>query len=411
MSQGNVVRAMDARRSLVERIAASRHINRSARLRDLLLYVSDRVLEAEAEEIHEHEVGHRVFGRPANYDTATDNIVRVHASLLRKRLEQYFATEGASETLILEIPKGNYAPVFHERVEPTPVIPPGRPSDWRLFALGVIASIFASSTGYLLLTPAARLQPNVRLLWVQVFQPSRPTDIVLDDAAVGLYQELSGRPLNLSSYFDRTYLRNLPETAAEAHLDQRTAEAIVLRRQSSFAGANFLWRLFQLAAVGERPPALRFARDYTFRDLKANSAVLLGNSRSNPWVEPFEDKLGIRWVFDKDAGTYYPVDSWSGNQTWRPAGTGDIREGYCAISLLPNLGLSGNVLIIAGTGGSAINAGADFLSDEPSLQRLRQALAPRRDGRFPYFETLIKVKGRSASPRDTMIVVCRAPRG
>jgi hypothetical protein len=50
----------------------------------------------------------------------------------------------------------------------------------------------------------------------------------LNDAAVGLYQEPSGRPLTLSSYFNRTYLRNPPETAAAANLDQQTASAIVL---------------------------------------------------------------------------------------------------------------------------------------------------------------------------------------
>src|SRR5947209_2442462 len=109
----------DERRKLVERIAASRYLAKSARLRELLMHLSDRVLVDGVEEIHEQEVGHRVFGRPANYDTGADNIVRVHASTLRKRLEQYFAEEGSGEPLILEIPKGNYAPVFRPR-EPVP---------------------------------------------------------------------------------------------------------------------------------------------------------------------------------------------------------------------------------------------------------------------------------------------------
>src|SRR4051794_13009650 len=107
MSQMNVLPAVDARRSLVERVAASRYVNRSARLRDLLLYLAGRVLDEDATEIHEQEVGHSVFGRPKDYDTSSDNIVRVHASTLRRRLEQYFAAEGAGEPLIIEIPKGN----------------------------------------------------------------------------------------------------------------------------------------------------------------------------------------------------------------------------------------------------------------------------------------------------------------
>ena len=86
MSQVNVLKSAEERKLLIERVALSRHVNRSARLRDLLVYLTTRVLEEDALEIHEQEVGHRVFGRPAHYDTGSDNIVRVHASMLRKRL-------------------------------------------------------------------------------------------------------------------------------------------------------------------------------------------------------------------------------------------------------------------------------------------------------------------------------------
>src|SRR5579863_1617618 len=122
MGQGHGIKVVDERRLLVERVASSRYVNRSARLRDMLIYLADRVLDEEAGEIHEQEVGHRVFGRPSDYDTTSDNIVRVHASMLRKRLEQYFAAEGANEPLTVEIPKGNYAPVFHEREEPAALV-------------------------------------------------------------------------------------------------------------------------------------------------------------------------------------------------------------------------------------------------------------------------------------------------
>jgi hypothetical protein len=107
MAEGHGIGIAEERRLLVERVATSSYFNRSARLKDLLHYLADRVLEDEVEDIREHEVGHRVFGRPPEYDTTADNIVRVHASMLRKRLEQYFAAEGAAENLIIEIPKGN----------------------------------------------------------------------------------------------------------------------------------------------------------------------------------------------------------------------------------------------------------------------------------------------------------------
>lgn len=422
MSHAHVVDTENARKLLVERVAASRYINRSARLRDLLLYLSERVLEGDAGEIHEQEVGHRVFGRAADYDTTSDNIVRVHASMLRKRLEQYFAAEGSEETIVIEIPKGNYAPVFHERPE-APAAPAEEIAspvvaapDRRVRVLAAITVALACSTAYLFVTrstpPAAistTATPVVRQFWQQVFRPGHATDVVLDDAAVALYQELSGRTLSSSEYSDRSYLRNLEATAAISHLDERVI-SVFKRRQSSFADANFLWKLMQMASSGQAQTVLRFARDYSFRELRSNNSVLLGNSRSNLWVEAFEPKMGLRWVYDAAGEFYYPVDTWNGGKSYH-SDTGDTHEGYCSIALLPNLGGTGSVLIISGTGGSSINGGADFLADEQSIGEVRRRLAGSRDKAFPYFEVLIRVEGRSASPRNAAIVLCRAPKG
>src|SRR6516165_12368494 len=93
----NPISAVDSRKLLVERIAASSYLNRSARLREMFLYLCERALAESVDDIHEQEVGHKVFGRPLDYDTTADNIVRVHASMLRKRIDQYFAAEGSNE--------------------------------------------------------------------------------------------------------------------------------------------------------------------------------------------------------------------------------------------------------------------------------------------------------------------------
>jgi len=399
-------------RKLVERVAASRYLSKSARLRDLLVYLCDQVLDGPVTEIHEQEVGHKVFGRPADYDTGSDNIVRVHASTLRKRLEQYFAEEGAAEPVFIEIPKGNYAPVFRPRtpVEAvTPAVEPAPPTrDWRVPVLGALACLFAISTAVLLVRgakpdrhEAADLGPMVRTFWAQVFRPGQTTDAVVDDASVGLYQELSGRNVTLSEYFDRSYLRAV---------DGDSANAIVLRRQSSFATVSFLSKLLSIAGPQSREVLLVFARDYSFRALKSDNAVLLGNARSNPWIEPFLPRLGVRWMFDKAQGTYYPVDTLAGGEpkTYRAA-DGDTRESYCGIALLPNLGGNGTVLIVSATGGSAFNAAGAFLSDEDAMANLRKVLGGGQTA-FPNFEALIRVKGRSAQPRDATIVIARPVR-
>ncbi len=414
---------MDARGQLVERIAQSRYIAKSVRLHDLLVYLCDRVINEGADEIHEQEVGHAVFERPKDYDTALDNIVRVHASTLRKRLEQFFSEEGLDEPIVIELPKGNYAPVFRERtpvvavaapvaplpvvVDPLPIEEPRPRRDVRFLVTAALALVFAIWTCVLLLwRPApvpvatAPLPGAVRDFWSGVFVRGQKADIVLDDAALGLYEELDGRPIALSEYFDRSYQRRLS--------DKPELKAVILKRQSSYASVSLLAGFSHMAAAMGSDWAPRFARDYAFRDLKSNRAILLGNSRSNPWIEPFESKLGVRWVYDSASGVYYPVDSWNGSKALQPGS--EHPDGYASIALLPNAGGTGSIVIISGTGGAAISAAGAFLQDGNGMAELRAKLPAGKSGEFPYFEALLKSPSRSRLPKDAEILICRPAR-
>jgi hypothetical protein len=95
-------------------------LKRASRLRELLLFVGRRSLKDGCTQVREQEIGIEVFGRPQAYDTAVDNIVRTNVSDLRKRIEAYFDSEGLQETVIMDIPRGSYVPVFRYR----PVDPP-----------------------------------------------------------------------------------------------------------------------------------------------------------------------------------------------------------------------------------------------------------------------------------------------
>lgn len=120
--------ADDECRSLVARILASPEFQRATRLRAFLNYVVERKLAGSPEDVTEVLIGHRVFGRAASYNPGEDSIVRTEARTLRQRLERYFAGEGAAETVILEIPRGGYLPVFRPRSEPALPAEDGAPA-------------------------------------------------------------------------------------------------------------------------------------------------------------------------------------------------------------------------------------------------------------------------------------------
>jgi hypothetical protein len=127
-------------RELLERIAASDRFKKSKRLRDLLLFLGERSLQDPYCTLREQEIGVEVFGRSPDYDTSHDTLVRVHVSQLRKKLQDYFLTEGRKEPLVIEVPKGSYVPVFRPRTEiadTEPEAPPTRSTRPWSFAAGL----------------------------------------------------------------------------------------------------------------------------------------------------------------------------------------------------------------------------------------------------------------------------------
>lgn len=102
-------------RDQVPRILASRHFARAGRLRRFLQYVVDQTLGGESCHLKEHIVGVDVFDRKLDYDPRIDPIVRVEARRLRARLNAYYASEGVHETVVIDLPKGTYTPVFRMR--------------------------------------------------------------------------------------------------------------------------------------------------------------------------------------------------------------------------------------------------------------------------------------------------------
>jgi hypothetical protein len=136
---------------VLERVAACSTLKRAARLREFLYFVGTQSLKEGRSDLHEQEIGHLVFGRDSNYDTSQDNIVRVSATELRKRIEAYFAGEGKEEPLIFEIPRGSYVPRFRLRSpaaalpvsEPRAVVAEHPARNWAMWILAVLAIALA----------------------------------------------------------------------------------------------------------------------------------------------------------------------------------------------------------------------------------------------------------------------------
>src|ERR1700692_5110673 len=99
---------MKTRRAVVRRVVESSAFAKSERLSSFLCCICDLSLSGRASEINEQKIGTTVFGRPPDYDSSIDGIVRPQASRLRQRLDLYFNGEGSEEPLRITLPRGSY---------------------------------------------------------------------------------------------------------------------------------------------------------------------------------------------------------------------------------------------------------------------------------------------------------------
>jgi hypothetical protein len=99
-------------------LLASGIFDRAPNLAQVLTYVCEKYFEGAADQIKEYNIAIEALGRPAGFDQKRDSIVRVEAHRLRKRLREYYETDGAGQSLRIDIPTGQYAPIFTRRLTP-----------------------------------------------------------------------------------------------------------------------------------------------------------------------------------------------------------------------------------------------------------------------------------------------------
>jgi TolB-like protein len=99
-------------RSQLAKISASEEFQRSKRSLRFLNYIVEETLAGRASRIKAYSVAISVLDRDDTFDPQTDPMVRIEASQLRRRLERYYLTQGATDPVVIDLPKGGYVPVF-----------------------------------------------------------------------------------------------------------------------------------------------------------------------------------------------------------------------------------------------------------------------------------------------------------
>src|SRR5215471_539531 len=107
-------------RQQLDRILKSATFRDAGRLKRFIEFIVLEAVAGRTDQLKEYAVGVEVFDKKSCFDPRTDPIVRVQARRLRVMLQRYYREEGYRDEVVIDLPKGGYAPVFTTRESSTP---------------------------------------------------------------------------------------------------------------------------------------------------------------------------------------------------------------------------------------------------------------------------------------------------
>jgi hypothetical protein len=368
-------------RAQVERLLADPLFRQSKRYSAFLRYVAERALGHNKEPLNERILGVEIFGRPHNYDTDADPIVRVTASELRKRLAQYYEDPAHGGEIRVVIHKGSYlaefvapgpqhvaveaaAPVTPVSVpEPAPAPEPVRKRRWPYVA-AVVGALVLVALGVRIARPQ---QPIFDEFWRPVL--AGPHDVLISIPQFSEHVRLEGVDNPKLTWSDPLTPQRGPMSVPWDLYAQRLvhiSDVEVVTRIAEFLGSKGKHAL------------LKGEHDLTMHDLRESPAVILGGL-ANQWTSRLLAQPRFR--FDGEGSMRFIRDSQHPeNKQWAfdsKVRTEDRLKDFIIISRVAD-SVSGRVTVLAG--GFSVwgtQSAVELLTDPDQMQAVL-ANAPRK---------------------------------
>ena len=416
-------------------ILTSRSFRGAPLLQKFLTFITSESSAGRHEELSEYVIATQVFGRPANFDPASDTIVRTQAYRLRTKLKEYYENEGKEDRVIVEVPKGRYIPSFSLRPEPEAMAQAEESAQGvtgagsldssqresqlpRIFAVVVLAIAVAFAAG----------------VWVgrRFFPRSSATAAQsVPEMTARFWKDFAGGKEIIIAYTSETYL--ITETADLLRLHQTGAlgdrgspagkeasrinainpalamSAGPLYYEKGFTGTGEVLAAYRLASLLTRlgiEAHVKRSGLVTVDDLQNRDVIFLGSPWGNALMA--EWKLPQRFTFQ---GPPEPPMLWHGRIVdGTPTASGVrlyelerdpenqmIRADYALFDVLPGRAAGRRIMVLAGLTTSGTQGAADFATSADGLRHILGLQGGAQDerggGSFPrYFESVLRVE-------------------
>lgn len=398
----------------IDRLVNSHTLHGSESLCKLLRYLADHAIRKPGVALKEYQIATEVFGRPTEFDPQLDSLVRVQAGRLRSKIAEYYASEGAEDPILVELPKGTYALAFHPATASSKKLVRGMhepegdktstPSSRSSRTALVLSSLLLVSVIVIAALVAGRIAPSrssagedtappvFRVFWHAFADGPDAPWVIFSNGA------FTGRPETGLRYFDPK------RDSRDAILDHYTGVGEVLA----------VYDLDQVFAQLHRGIRVKRGSLFSLDDAQNNNLIFVGSPAEN--LSLLDIPSTHQFVFQRAPSGPRKGDLAIVNVLPRPdepkqffaspSGT-PLVEDYAIVGLVPGMNSARSVLILAGTTTIGTQAAAEFVCRQDSLQQLLLRLSVSDNGQMKPFEAVLRVKIARGVPLGTDLVALR----
>ncbi|MCU0228519.1 MAG: hypothetical protein MUF01_12855 [Bryobacterales bacterium] len=433
-------------RAHLAEVSRSDEFSHAPQLRSFLEFLVTETLAGRADELKEANLGRDVFRRGPGYDPRSDAIVRVQASILRKRLAAYYEGAGQQSALRIELPKGAYVPSFQWT---RPGLNPAGPSEqtssthggkpatsqrgtmeqttdqqsasgpttgnptkgfgqeanpWkrqsRRWFLGAGAS-FAAGVGATLggleiwdrvarpqrpvlakTAPGFDARRESPRIWGQLLQPGLPVQL-----AFGCPQFFNGSGL---------YIRDVMVNDTSGDSAQRVQELSQMLKSyltpvpntytgvGEMRGIHHITRFLAYEGVDA---AFENVQLLTPEAIAGKTLILVASHRFRTLLDLIELPRAIRSSFQEGGGFVMENGDGAQPRTYTTRGSGGASESYGLVSFWTQPSTGGKILLLSGIDSWATYGAAMYITSQPHLKELESKL----ENSFPQSQAGVQV--------------------
>jgi len=415
-------------RSQIETLVNSPTLHGSESLCKLLRYLAEHALEHPGTPPKEYQLATEVFGRPPDFDPHLDSTIRVQAGRLRVKLTEYYGSLGASDRIVVELPKGSYALAFHHRpATPVPTVPPASPSkEFASLAFGSAAEptghrsarrpwMVAVAVLSLLLAAAI----TAIAIGARKNAPSSSAGVLLEPAPPAFrsfWKPFISGPEAPWMIFSNAIFVGRPETGMRYYKPGVDPPSPGLEDHYTGVGEVLaMHELDQVFSQLQHPIRAKRGSLFSLDDAKNNNLIFVGSPSEN--LTLLEIPGSQEFVFQRLTSGPRKGDLAIVNVHPQPdegheylsTPSGQIQaEDYAVVALLRGMNPSQSVLILAGTTTIGTQAAVEYVCRQKSIEDLLLRLSLSDSGEVQPFEAVLHVKVVRGVPLETQLVALRS---